>query len=153
MAFPRKGRTSASVFGAALLALTGCVQTPIATPEAAPIPPGQARLWFYRLYQPSVSFNMANIDLNGARIISVPAYGPALYRDVAPGNYLIAPEGEVESPGQAVGVSVAPAQEMFFEIDDTPIVEGDRNVYQRDVFYMKPVSPAVARAQLGLNPR
>ncbi|MGH7093640.1 MAG: hypothetical protein ACREFB_08930, partial [Stellaceae bacterium] len=113
------------MFGAALLALTGCVQTPIVTPAAPPIPSGQARLWFYRLYQPSVSFNLANIDLNGARIISVPAYGPGLYRDVAPGNYLVAPEGEVESRRQAVGVSLAPGQEMFFEIDDSPIVRGD----------------------------
>ncbi|HVC53263.1 MAG TPA: hypothetical protein VND87_14685 [Stellaceae bacterium] len=153
MTFPRKGWPAAAVFGATLLALAGCVQPPVVTPAASPIPPGQARLWFYRPYQPSVSFNLANIDLNGARIISVPAYGPAVYRDVAPGNYVIAPEGEVESPGQAVGVSVAPAQEMFFEIDDSPIVEGDRNVYQRDVFYVKPVPPAIARAQLGLNPR
>jgi hypothetical protein len=153
MTFPRKAWTPAAAFGAAVLALTGCMQTPIVTPAPPPIPPGQARLWFYRLYQPSVSFNVANIDLNGARIISVPAYGPALYRDVAPGNYVIAPEGEVESPRQAARVNLAPAQEMFFEIDDSPIVEGDRNVYQRDVFYVQPVPSASARAQLGLNPR
>lgn len=152
MAFPDRRWTRAAMTCAALLGLGGCLQSPPATPAAPPIPPGQARLWFYRIYQPSVSFNVANIDLNGSRVVSVPAYGPALYRDVAPGNYIVAPEGEEESISQAVGVSLASGQEAFFEIDDSPIVRGDRNVYQRDVFYVKPVSAEVARIQAGINP-
>jgi hypothetical protein len=76
-----------------LLLLAGCVAAPqMAAAPAGPIPPGQARIWFYRVYDPSLSRNIANGDLNGARVVSVlPGDGPA-YRDIAPGPYRISPE-------------------------------------------------------------
>lgn len=150
MSISRTKFTGMAIAGAALSALAGCAQPQMTTPAPPPIPAGQARLWFYREYQPSVSFNVANIDANGVPLISVPAYGPGLYRDVPPGQYRIVPQGEIGTARQVADVSLAPGQEAFLEIDDSPLLEGDRSVYKRDVFYVKPVPAEIARAQIGL---
>jgi len=147
------GLRQASLPAALLLALAACAPAPSATVPAGPAPSGQARLWFYRNYEPSVSFNIANIDLNGARIASVPAYGPAIFRDIAPGQYHIIAEGLVNDEHQGADVNLLPGEERYFMIGDDPIEIGDLSVYQRDVFYVRPVTPEVARAQIAANPQ
>src|ERR1700759_2994534 len=75
-----------------LLILAGCVESPATAPTAAaPIPSGQARVWFYRPWEPSESLDLALIDMNGSSVGAV-ANGSAFYRDVLPGDYHIAPE-------------------------------------------------------------
>jgi hypothetical protein len=147
------GLRQASLPAALLLAVAACAPAPPATVPAGPAPSGQARLWFYRNYEPSVSFNIANIDLNGARIASVPAYGPAIFRDVTPGQYHIIAEGLVNDEHQGADVNLLPGEERYFMIEDDPIALGDLTVYQRDVFYVRPVSPEVARAQIAAHPQ
>ena len=73
---------------ALLLIATGCAARAPVT--ETPIPAGQARIWFYRNWQPSESLNLANIDVNGSYFGSV-ANGSAFYRDVPAGHYHIAP--------------------------------------------------------------
>jgi hypothetical protein len=46
-----------------MLSAAGCATSP--APQVAAPPPGQARIWFYRLWNPSESLNVANIDVNG----------------------------------------------------------------------------------------
>jgi hypothetical protein len=43
-----------------LLIAASCVAPP-APVVVAPIPPGQARVWFYRPYEPSETFNLAEL--------------------------------------------------------------------------------------------
>ena len=60
--------------GAGVLALSavGCAGSPSTAGLAAPpIPPGQARIWFYRVWEPSISVNLANVALNGVAAGSV----------------------------------------------------------------------------------
>lgn len=146
-------RVAATAMMAALCVLAGCAQPPAGFEPAGPIPPGQARLWFYRDYQPSVSFNVANVDLNGTRIVSVPAYGPAIYRDVPPGQYHVMAESFVVYDQQGTNVTVGPGQQLYLKIENSPINWGDLSVYQRDVFYVRAVPPEVARAQLAATPQ
>lgn len=137
--------------GVAVLALAGCVQPmQMAQAPAGPIPPGQARIWFYRDYEPSVSRNFANIDVNGVRMASVPPVGRPLYRDVAPGHYLIAPESTGVDVGQSKQVDLGSGQEVFAKIqtDDTRVAGGDVNEYRRDTYYVWLMPPELARAQL-----
>ena len=153
------GVRRAAAVGAAFLALAGCTvppptpSAPTSPAAATPIPAGYARLWFYRDYQPSVSFNLANIDVNGARVASVPAFGPGVYRDVPPGHYAIAPENYIPAPPGAAEVTVAPGQIVYLQIEDNPIVWGDMSVYQRDVFSVRPVPAGQARAQIAVSPQ
>src|SRR5215469_8595269 len=70
-----------------LLIAASCTEPPAAQlPVAAPpVPAGQARIWFYRDWEPSESLNLANIDVNGSYFGSV-ANGGAFYRNVSPGH-------------------------------------------------------------------
>ena len=65
-----------------LLIATGCAQPTATVPVVAPpIASGQAWVWFYRPWEPSESFNLALIDMNGSYIGAV-ENGGAFYRDV-----------------------------------------------------------------------
>jgi hypothetical protein len=136
---------------AGLSLLVGCaVPQQIAAVPAGPIPPGQARIWFYRVYDPSLSRNLANVDLNGARAVSVPyGDGPAKV-DVAPGAYHIAPESFGVDTNQTRDVTLAAGQEVFVKIVDDPgwISGGDKTSFQRDTFYAWVVPPQMARAEM-----
>jgi hypothetical protein len=140
--------------GAALFALAGCAPQPqVAQAPPGPVAAGQARIWFYRDYEPSLSRNMANIDLNGARAVSVPASGGPVYHDVAPGHYVIAPESVGADFNQTKQVDLVPGQEIFAKIqsDNSWISGGDVNAYQRDTFYVWLMAPDLARAQIAAN--
>lgn len=138
--------------GAALFALAGCAQfLQMAQAPAGPVAPGQARIWFYRDYEPSVSRNFANVDVNGARVASVPPTGGPVYYDLAPGTYHVSPESIGVDIGQAQDLTLAAGQEVFVKVlaDTSWISSGDLTDYHRDTFYLAVVPPVVARAQLG----
>jgi hypothetical protein len=144
-------KTAGAAAGLAILASCTVPQQMAAVP-AGPTPPGQARIWFYRVYDPSLSRNVANVDLNGARVVSViPGDGPA-YRDVAPGTYHIAPESVGVDSNQTRDVTLAAGQEIYVKILDDPtlVSSGDRTSYQRDTFYTWLMPPQVARAEMNM---
>jgi hypothetical protein len=136
---------------AGLLLVAGCTEPQqMAAVPAGPIPPGQARIWFYRVYDPSLSRNIANVDLNGARVVSVlPGDGPS-YRDVPPGSYHIAPESFGVDTNQTRNVQLAAGQEIYVKILDDPLMmsSGDRTEFRRDTFYAWLMPPAIARAEM-----
>jgi hypothetical protein len=136
---------------AGLLLLAACAgPQQMAAVPAGPILPGQARVWFYRVYDPSLSRNIANVDLNGARAVSVlPGDGPA-HVDVAPGSYHIAPESIGVDTNQTRDVTLAAGQEIFVKILDDPTVlsSGDRTQFQRDTFYAWIMPSAIAHAEM-----
>jgi hypothetical protein len=139
---------------AAVLLLAGCAAPyQMASAPPGPIPPGQARIWFYRVYDPSLSRNVANVDLNGVRIVSVlPGDGPA-YRDIAPGHYHIAPESFGVAQNQTRDIDLAAGQTAYVKILDDPtwISSGDRTSFQRDTFYAWLMPPQVAQAEMNMR--
>lgn len=147
----RLARAGALIAG---VLIAGCTAQPqIAAVAAGPIPPGQARIWFYRVYDPSLSRNMANIDLNGKRVVSVvPGDGPA-FVDVAPGAYHIAPESFGVDTNQTTTVTLAAGQEAYVKVLDDPtfIDSGDRTAFRRDTFYTWLMPPAVARSEMDMQ--
>lgn len=142
-------RAPRSILASGLL-LTACAVPQPAQPRPGPIPPGAARIWFYRDYEPSVTMNDANVDLNGARVLTLPAFGPALYRDVAPGSYLIAAESVGVDTNQTKAVNLGAGQEVFAKIvDNADWVSGDDvSEKHRDTYYIKLIPPDVARRQM-----
>ena len=141
---------------AALGLLTISCATPARTAAVAapPIPPGQARIWFYRLWEPSISVNVANVALNGAPAGSVPAYGPGLYRDVPPGRYQISVQSYSAVRDQSKAVDVAPGQVVFvkIQVDNDESASGDLNSFRRDNFYVQFVPAELARAEIASGP-
>ena len=137
----------------ALLAACAAPQQMAAVPPG-PLPSGQARIWFYRVYDPSLSRNIANVDLNGARAVSVQSGDGPAYVDIAPGHYHIAPETYGVDFNQTRDVNVAAGQQVYVKILDDPtwIAGGDFNDIKRDTFYVWLMPPQVAQAEMRLPP-
>jgi Protein of unknown function (DUF2846) len=149
---PQSRRWLPWVSGLALLA-AGCAQ-PLGTAQvpvaAPPVPAGQSRIWFYRPYEPSETFNLANINVNGSLFGSV-ANGSVLYRDVAPGHYHIAPESFGRDFNQDKDVDLAPGQQLYVKIVSLGnwglAVSGSKN-FSRDTFYAWLIPPEVAQVEI-----
>jgi hypothetical protein len=146
-----RAKDAACILG--LLLVAGCAAPQhMASVALGPLPPGQARIWFYRVYDPSRSRNTANVDLNSARAVSVqPGDGPAVV-DVAPGRYHIAPESFGVDSNQTRDVNLTAGQTIYVKILDDPIVmsSGDKTQLQRDTFYTWVVPASVARAEMNV---
>lgn len=137
--------------GAAVLTTAGCVAAP---PVArVPVPPGQARIWLYRAWEPSESLNLANVDVNGRYFGSV-ANGGVVYRDVPAGHYHIAPVSFASDFNQDRTVDLAPGQELYVKIVSLVSWGSDDSAsrsFQRDAFYAWVIPPQVARAEIARN--
>jgi hypothetical protein len=139
--------------GGLLLAAAGCAAPPPST--QVPVPPGQARLWFYRDWQPSESLDLANIDVNGAYFGSV-ANGAAFYRDVPPGTYHIAPVSFARDFNQDATVALVPGQQAFIKILSLTSWATSVSVsrdFQRDAFYAWVIPPQAAKAEIARDRR
>src|SRR4029077_2611333 len=101
-----------------LLAAAGCAGQPVPAlmpATAPPVPAGQARIWFFRDWEPSESLNLANIDVNGSYFGSV-ANGGAFYRDVSPGHYHITPQSYGQDFNQDQDLDLAPGQQVHCRV-------------------------------------
>jgi Protein of unknown function (DUF2846) len=98
-----------------LLIAAGCAGPPPPPSVPVALPAGQARVWFYRPYEPSESLNLARITMNGSYIGAV-GNGSAFYRDVPPGHYHIAPESFGRDFNQGKEVDLAPGQQLYVKI-------------------------------------
>jgi hypothetical protein len=138
-----------TLFGVA--ALAGCARNPtVGSIYVAPIPPGEARLWFYRIYLPSDTLNMTKVTLNG-RYAGYAQLGGAFYRDVPPGVYHV----EVESYGrdfdQSTNVALVAGQEAYVKVDSLrswATTNGFGFTAGRDTFYARLIFPQTARAEI-----
>jgi Protein of unknown function (DUF2846) len=131
-----------------LLIAAGCAGPPGPTVASTPaVPQGQARIWFYRVWEPSESLNLANIDVNGAYFGTV-ANGSAFYRDVAPGHYHIAPVTYNRDFNQNKDVDLAPGQQAYVKILSLRNWDGACRHCSRDTFYAWLILPEIAQSEI-----
>jgi hypothetical protein len=107
-------RAAASIL---LLSVAACIQPPTTASVAIPpIPPQQARVWFYRDVEPhAVNQTTPYVRLNGA-IAGVADQGGAFYRDVPPGHYQIMIEGGGMSPSPSRDVALLAGEQVYVKI-------------------------------------
>jgi hypothetical protein len=133
-----------------ILLVTACATPP--APQVTAPPSGQARIWFYRLWDPSESLNTANIDVNGLYVGSVEP-GGAFYRDVAPGVYQITPQNRYLDVNQNTNVAVVPGEQVFIAVLDlsswATAVSGAQWYVRRDARYARLVPPQYAQRRRG----
>jgi hypothetical protein len=74
-----------------VLIAAGCVQ-PVAAIAAPQIAPGEARIWFYRGYEPAINYSSTSIPTIAANgtYVGRASLGSVFYRDVPAGRYDIA---------------------------------------------------------------
>jgi hypothetical protein len=136
--------------GLLLLAATGCANPQghaLATATPPPLPAGEARIWFYRAYEPFESLNLANINVNGSYFGSV-ANGGAFYRDVPPGHYHVAPASYNRDFDQDKEVDIASGQQLFVKIVSLRNWDGACRNCVRDTFYAWLIRPELAQAEI-----
>jgi hypothetical protein len=135
-----------------MLIAAGCAERPLVE---TPIPPGQARIWFYRNWLPSESLNLANLEVDGVYVGSV-ENGGAFYRDVPPGTYHIAPQSWARDFNQDTNVALVPGQQVYVKILDltswASAVSVSKN-FQRDSFYAWLIPPQIAQAEIARDQR
>src|SRR6266404_8378635 len=99
-----------------LLATASCAQLqPTAAIAVPPIPAGEARVWFYRAFNPYDSLGTPYIRLNDA-IVALSEPGGASYRDVPAGPYHITVDSYGEDFNQSKDVRLAPGQQLYVKI-------------------------------------
>jgi hypothetical protein len=145
---PRLLSFAAAVF--VLLAVNADAQQPAKRSVAIPpIPWGQARIWVYRGSQPSDPLDMYRLEgvtVNGARIGFMPL-GGALYRDIAPGHYVIAgPSFQEIDPGQSAEVDLAAGQDVYLRLEALGWPNAGDNY--GDNFYVRVMPPQTARTAI-----
>jgi hypothetical protein len=133
-----------------LLITASCAGNPGSTVAPAltpPVPQGQARIWFYRVWEPSESLNLADIDVNGNYFGAV-ANGSAFYRDVPPGHYHIAPVSYNRDFNQNRDVDLAPGQQAYVKILSLRNWDGACRHCSRDTFYAWLILPEIAQGEI-----
>ncbi len=138
---------------AALAALTagGCARGPtVASATIPPIPPGEARIWIYRNFDPSESLNIAPVSINGVFAGYAQPGGGAFYRDLPPGRYHIAVASYGIDSDQSSNVELAAGQEAYVRIEtlNAWTTGGDLSSFKRDTFYARLAPAALARAEI-----
>jgi hypothetical protein len=135
-----------------LLAFLGWVQAPQPGLAAtAGPPPGYARIWVYRYYEPYVSLATPYVRFNG-RIVGVSEPGAAFYRDVPPGEYYVTVDSEGRDVNQFAHIAVVPGQTVYIEVEVSKYwdcgggIKGDG--WCRDTFYTREQSPQVGAAAI-----
>jgi hypothetical protein len=126
----------------------GCVPAiPVNLSVAAAVPAGEARIWVYRLPQPSAVPEMPAIAFNGA-IVGQVDLGGAFYRDVAPGNYHITNTGAGRDVNQAADVNVHAGDTAYVKIVQLDNWDEDEWMPSFVTFYAWPVPAATGRREL-----
>jgi hypothetical protein len=117
----------------------GAVQL-AAVPPA--IPPGVARVWFLRQFQPD-SLQMPMIYVNGAPLASSEP-GTTFFRDFSPGSYAFSVETCTRDFNQVATPNLTPGSETFLEVQSLKDFRSWDCI--TDTFYVRAI-PA-ERAQL-----
>lgn len=129
---------------------------PNAAAGPPPVPPGMARIWIYREYEPYDSLARPYVRLNGA-IAGISEPGGAFYRDVAPGAYAVTVDSEGTDVNQFVTVSVAAGEQIFVKVlVSSSWYSGggsDRaGGWARPTFYTWQIEPQAAEAEIAHLP-
>jgi len=136
-----------------LLAPVACAQLP-PTAEIAipPIPPGEARVWFYREYEPYVNLERPFIRMNET-IVATSEPGGASYRDVPAGQYHITVESYGTDFNQSKQVYLYPGQGLYVKIVSLQNWVGTNwRGFQRETNYVWLVPPEIARIDVARSP-
>lgn len=150
-------RIARRLFLVLTLVLTGCIAensllpTYAAAEHSLPPPaPGTARLYFYRLLDPSDPSLGTTVMLNG-KPVGFSRTGTVLYRDVPAGSYLVSVLSRGQYPHQFKTVQVQAGQTWYFRIESLPSWAGcdsGKGDCRGDTFVVTVVGPRQAHVEI-----
>lgn len=114
--------------------------------DSAPaVPAGEARIYFYRDYEPYETLARPAIYLNG-EAVGKSEPGGVSYRDVAPGAYRIKVASEGLYWHQAKTVTLAAGQVAYAKVES--LESADSGEYERDTFVVEIAAVSDGRRQV-----
>jgi hypothetical protein len=132
----------------ALLAVAvNCTQLPpTSSVTIAPIPAGDARIWFYRDGGPREAQERPYLRLNG-QIAGISEPNGAFYRDVMPGHYAITVDSYLSTyVNQFAVIDLTAGQEAYVEVLSQGQRVSDRG--GRENFYTRVIPAEAARTEV-----
>jgi len=117
-----------------VLVFTGfgaAAQTPPPLDNNPPIPAGEGRVWFYRVFLAEDSGDMPAVSING-QVAGYARAGSSFYRDLPAGSYRVSVTSYM--PNAAKEVVVRPGTQAALSIQSTPYVTGDLSSFRRGVY-------------------
>jgi hypothetical protein len=135
---------------ALLLATAGCAQPAVTgSVGVPPVPAGEARVWFYRDYEPYAGKGRPAIAANGA-FVGQAELGGAFYRNVPPGQYRVTVESFGVDTNQTASLDLLPGQQAYVKIVSNPewVSGGNQTEWERPTFYAWRVPNEIAQADV-----
>jgi hypothetical protein len=135
-----------------LVLVAGCVAPQANFASVAgnlpPVPPGAARIFFYRWLEPYESNAATMAYLNG-RPAGVTEVGAVLYRDVAPAQYTIVVQSDGIFANQFKSVLLRPGDVAYVRIESLRTWDScSQQKICGETFVVQIVDPAIARAEM-----
>jgi hypothetical protein len=131
------------------------VAQPMAPAPSVPpvLPPGQARVWFYRVFFPEDTGGMPPVSMNGDTVGYARA-GWSFYRDVPAGNYHVTVQTVGVEGDPSKDITLAPGAQAYLAIQSDPAWMADRRGTRQPTYYVGIEPPNIAaihfsQAQLG----
>jgi hypothetical protein len=127
----------------------GCTQMPQggAAQTAGPPPPGTARIWIYRVYDPSITLATPEVRLNG-QAIGVAQLSGAFYKDVPPGVYYVTVDSRGVDVNQFAQVALAAGQTVYVKVDAEQSLGAACRDCKVDAFTTRVMPPQLAQIEL-----
>ena len=135
---------------AGLVLLIACMGAtpPQAPANTAPGQPGQARIWFYRVFFPNDTGDMPAVAMNG-QVVGYARAGVSFYRDVPAGPYHLTVASEGVAVNQDKDIVLAPGEQLAVSIASDPSwFTGGRREYRRGTYYVWFEPPQIAAIHL-----
>ena len=89
------------------------------TVSVPPIPAGEARFWFYRVFFAGDSYTMPAVSMNG-QPVGYALAGTSFYRDVPAGAYLVSVETVGVGLEHSERIAALPGQDVYVQIASMP---------------------------------
>jgi hypothetical protein len=109
------------------------------TAQLAPPPPGLARVWFLRQYEPGESLASPWIYINDAPLAASQP-GTIFYRDLVPGTYTFTVDTCGRDTNQAQTLQLAPGNQANLEVQSLSSFTPPDCPFKW-TFYVRPVAP------------
>lgn len=114
-----------------LIGFGAAAQTPPPVENGPPIPAGQGRVWFYRVFLAEDSGDIPAISING-QVTGYARAGWSFYRDLPAGSYQVTVASYM--PNGSKEVVLRPGTQAALSIQSAPYVNGDMSSFRRGVY-------------------
>ncbi|HXP03601.1 MAG TPA: hypothetical protein VN808_05735, partial [Stellaceae bacterium] len=115
------------------IAYGAAAQAPPPVVNGPPIPAGQGRVWFYRVFFPEDTGGMPPISMNG-QLVGYARAGWSFYRDMPAGAYHVSVESYLPGSGWSKDIVLLPGTQVALAINSDPTYISNLSGFRRGTY-------------------